>query len=245
MRETEPGSKVGKDVEPGKALESKTAVKDSWFSAYLEGNASVPQVNNGIDIYLANAVLHDMPVDWRTFAESQFSPEQISRVGEIMTRVHAGFNIPHAAEGQQHHFKSETKPQLVDSERLHKLWTATRNNAIRNLYTSLIPYYATRGNTPNPIELDTFFIDPKNTGKIATLREVVKVMKEAFKDKRIQSSLKTYRESLMWPRSKRMLNLLAAELGLVIQRELVKKGLEIDDPNVERVLNAFEIPIHE
>ncbi len=240
MTEKGPETNTKNLIEPSRGLETKHTIKDSWFNAYIEANAMAPQTHSGIDIYLADAVLQDPPTDFKTFIESEFSPAQFKRISEIMSRIHTGLGIPHVTQDQTHHYKGSDEPIIVSPDRINKLWAGARNNLIVNIYSSLIPFDKNRKNAPNPKELDLFFNDPKNQEKIRTLKEIVKVMKVALKDKKVQASLKIFRESLVRNPRKPESLLIAYELLEAIKREIVNIGLTPDDPLFKQIISAFK-----
>ncbi len=237
MSEKGPGISTGKDTEPGKALETKHTVKDTWFNAYVEANASVPQADTAIDIYLLDAVLRDLPIDWTTFAESEFSPEQIKRISEIMSRVHAGLSVPYATVGHHHHFKDQPV-NFVFQDRIQKLWTRAKNNLIVNLYWSVIPFGGAR---PNVTELDSFFKNSQNHEEVIKLINIFGIIKRAHKDKEAQALLKTYREQLILNPKRDQTGLLRAKLNEVIRRELASSGLNLDDSFIKNVITLLRV----
>ncbi len=221
-----------------KSPEEQT-VKDEWFKAYVEGNATSPQTHFAISIYLACEVLKKPKIDMEAFAYSELSEEQVSRIGEIMSRIHARKNIPHATADQFHNFKNPDSVKTVSRERILKLWTDARDTLIRYLANLVPPSQGRKIDW-----LNNFFNSEENAEKSERLIRLLNYVREAFKTPEIQKLFAELRQ-------------IAADLsgqnhdveGTALQNDLEgkvieflrNKGLNLRDYNTLRILSEFGI----
>lgn len=101
------------------------------FQEYMEANATIPQVSDGIKWRVHYAYLKEKPVPVNDFAFSQFSEPQLLALKKVTTAIHRANNIPwQVVQGDR---IPEGITPLVNSD-FQILMTRVRNSFVNNIF---------------------------------------------------------------------------------------------------------------
>jgi|GEM_PF-6122724 len=184
---------------PKKLLEAKEEryrVKDSWLREYVAGNSTAPQSFLAIDIFLAVSVLQDLPDSWEDFLFSDLDEEQISGLGEIMTKLHVHHGVKVSSDNSAHLFPKDAKLFMVDRTRISKLWTDARGRLFHHILALVDSLEPTRG-TEVTKALDGFFKNSSSKNKIQKILDQLLEMKKAFYSPDAQKWLSAHKAKLL------------------------------------------------
>lgn len=138
-------------------------VREEWVDAIVDGNKDFPQLNFGIDLYLASALLTNPPGNWNHLIFSDLSQAQVDRIGARMSEVHRSRGI------QTVHSSASPTPEekAINDQRINRFWAGIRNETLKFI----------EDNLPEKGNINSSLSDPQVasslTQKILTLREVL------------------------------------------------------------------------
>lgn len=129
------------------------------FNEYMQANATVPQVSDGIKWWVHNAFLTHQPVTVAQMAVSEFDPNQTVVLQKVTTAIHKANNIPWqaAVEGQV----PEGITPLLPAD-FQVLMLRVRHSLVGNLYHYLHP----ETNYKNDLEHDLQVPSPHMVGVV-------------------------------------------------------------------------------
>lgn len=104
-------------------------VPDSWFKGYLEGNTLWPQTTLGFCLLSFAAIMSNRPKNAQQLLASQLTPEQLNRLGHIMSALHHHQGIPRASEAYL-----QEGDRVVEATRLQDLWRFAKAYSANALY---------------------------------------------------------------------------------------------------------------
>ncbi|HSR89393.1 MAG TPA: hypothetical protein VLK22_03315 [Candidatus Udaeobacter sp.] len=175
--------------------------KPEWFKAYYEGNSIIPQTGEGMVICLLEAALKDQEIDWEEFYRSKLSPEQIERLGTMMSRMHSAKNIHITTESNLHLFAQQGKnnTRTVDTSRLQRLWSAAVGLVFDNV-ASYMKFVRCRTVDPHDkVEqrATDFFADQRNKDNIELFKVGISAVYTSLQEPKVRELLQQYRDGFM------------------------------------------------
>lgn len=230
---------------------ASTPIKESWFEAEIKGNALVPQRALGIMTFVADAVLNDPPARWTDLPHCRLSPDQLERIGAIMSAMHRRHKVPFATETARAQFPEPDKIQIVKTNQLQALWKHLSEGLTRLLckYAQAVENSSEKLAAPagQAEKVQAFFSDEQNQTAIDQLKLIFAVLKQTFADPAVAALIKKYHESLSVPRKPGKRYTTAVQmLGDTVSEEikrLARRSLSaaVPKPLVDCVLTNFEV----
>lgn len=181
-----------------------TEATEAWFKAYWEGNATLPQSDTGVTIFLAASLLESPSLQLESFSHSRLSSNQLQRLGEMMNRVHRAKSIDVVSaanpSGLLEPDKKDVPTRVVSMERFLELWESAKMSVLKILqtYTKFVEgRSSTEWQDPDPVKLDSFFIE--NEGEAVILKKAIIFIRNAFKIPEVRDLLTEYRNGFKDP----------------------------------------------
>jgi hypothetical protein len=153
-----------------------TQIKESWINGFIQGNTKWPEEARGIGIFTTLAIVKDPPKSWPELLNSQFTLEQLSKIGGIASAFHRvhGVNLTTeeaATEGEQ----------TMGNDRLSLLWKEIIQNTVVNTISNSIDSFGShdqimqRSAENKTMAIQIFFDNPENKEHIAELIHILEV----------------------------------------------------------------------